>query len=128
MKIVKAYLGFLITFLVVDAIWIVAFAGNFYQKNLSHLLNSEPNFSLVGLFYLFYAAGAVYLIVMKAHDYISTLVSGTILGALTYGTFTITNYTLLNNWGLSIVITDILWGMFITAVCCCASYKLYKTN
>lgn len=128
MKIIKTYLGFLLTFLVVDAIWIVIFAGNFYKQQLAGVLSATPNFSLVGVFYLFYAAGAVYLLVIKARDYASSALGGAVFGAIAYGTYTVTNYTILDGWGMALVITDVLWGAFITAVSTCAAFYFYKNN
>lgn len=126
MKIIKAYMGFLLTFLVVDAIWITAFAGNFYKQQLSGVLSATPNFSLVGIFYFGYAAGAVYLLVIKASDCKSSLIAGAVFGALTYGTYTVTNYTILDGWSMAIVITDVLWGAFVTAVSTCTAFYFYN--
>ena len=126
MKTIKTYFVFLLTFLVIDAIWIVAFAGEFYQQQLtSGLLKTTPDYSLVGVFYLCYAAGAVYLCVCPAVNSGNALLSGAVFGALAYGTFSITNYTLIQGWLLTLVIVDVLWGAFLTAISCLASYRCY---
>lgn len=126
MNIIKSYFAFLITFLVVDFIWIGAFAGEFYKQQLVDILKTSPNFSLVAVFYLCYAAGVIYLVVKSAKSYKSTAVAGAVFGALAYGTFTITNYTLIKGWTMPVVITDVIWGAFVTAVSALAAYHFFK--
>jgi uncharacterized membrane protein len=126
MNTTKSYFAFLITFLVVDFIWIGAFAGEFYNQQLVGLLKTSPNYSLVGLFYLCYAAGVIYLVVQNAKSYQSSAFAGAVFGALAYGTFTITNYTLIEGWTLALVVTDVLWGAFITGVSSLVAYHFHK--
>ena len=128
MNIIKSYTAFLLTFLIIDMIWIGAFAGVFYQQQLGSLLKEAPDYSLVGVFYLCYAAGAVYLCVRPATNNRQALVSGAVFGALAYGTFTITNYTLLNGWSMPLVITDVIWGAWVTGVSTLAGYRLYQPD
>jgi uncharacterized membrane protein len=126
MNTIKSYLAFLFTFLVVDFIWIGAFAGEFYKQQLQDILKTSPNFSLVGLFYLCYAAGVIFLVVRSAKSYKSSAFAGAVFGALAYGTFTITNYTLIKGWTIPVVATDVMWGAFVTAVSAVAAYHFYK--
>lgn len=128
MKILKPYFAFLIIFLLIDVIWIAVFAGEFYQQQLSGILKSTPDYSLVGLFYLCYAAGAIYLCVRTAVNKFEVLLSGAVFGALAYGTFSVTNYTLLTVWTMPVVISDVLWGAFITAVSSLAAYRFYRSD
>lgn len=128
MRILKSYFAFLAVFLIIDMIWIAVFAGNFYQQQLSGVLKDTLNFSLVGPFYLCYAAGALYLCVRPAQYKHHALLSGAIFGAISYGTFSVTNYTLINGWTMPVVITDVLWGAFITAISSLASYQFYSNK
>ena len=126
MKTIKSYFAFLITFLVVDFIWIGAFAGEFYKQELGDMLKTSPDFALVGIFYLCYAAGAVYLLIKPAKSYQQSVLSGAIFGALAYGTFTISNYTLVEGWTMALVVTDVLWGIFVTGLCAIVGYHVYQ--
>ena len=42
---------------------------------------------------------------------------GFVLGAAAYGTYNLTNYALVVNWPLSIMIKDWLWGAVLTSSC-----------
>lgn len=126
MKFIKSYCALLLTFLLVDIIWITAFAGEFYQQQLGDLLKTNPDLSMVGVFYLCYAAGVVYLVVMKASNYSQSILGGAVFGALAYGTFTITNYSLIEGWTMPVLISDVSWGAFITALSAAAGFHFYK--
>ena len=126
MNVIKSYLAFLVSFLVIDFIWIAVFAAKFYQRHLSGLLSTTPDYSLVAIFYLCYAAGVLYLIIKPAKNHWHSAFSGGVFGALTYGTFTITNYTIFDAWSMAIVLTDILWGAFITGLCALVGFHWYK--
>lgn len=119
MTILKAYAGTLISFLVVDAVWIGFFVRNYYRKEVPHLLSDTPGIWAAGLFYLAYAAGVVFLAVQPAiatGSAKTALLNGAIIGGIAYGTYTITNYAVLKGWTLGLVLSDIAWGMFLTAL------------
>lgn len=125
MNFFQAMLGTTLTFLIVDAIWIALFVKSFYDREVGHLMSDSPNFAAAAIFYLLYAAGIVYLAVMPAlqtGQFSTAVLHGAALGALAYGTFTITNYAVLKGWPVSIVVTDIAWGIFLTALSAAAGY------
>ena len=81
---------------------------------------AQPNMVAATAFYLFYAAAIVALAVKPAlaTNKLGTAVGfGAIVGAVCYGTFTVTNYAILEAWTLPLVASDIAWGTFLTAVC-----------
>lgn len=120
MQFFRAYLGTTVTFLVVDAIWISLFVRDYYQDTVGHLLLDEPNFLAAGLFYVAYTAGVVVLAVKPAlalRKITVALCNGAVLGAVAYGTFTLTNYSVLTGWTGGLVFSDIVWGTFLTALC-----------
>lgn len=119
MSLLKAYLGTTISFLIVDAIWISFFVQSYYQQAVGHLLLDSPNFVAAGLFYLAYAAGVVVLAVQPAlasRSLKTAVVNGAVLGAIAYGTFTLTNFSVLKGWTTGLVFSDIAWGTFLTAL------------
>lgn len=116
MDYLKAFLGFLLVFLVVDAFWINLVIKNLYAREVGHLLRPHPNLVGVMAFYVVYAAAITYLIrdsVVK-QSVNSAFITGAVIGAIAYGTFTVTNYSVIQGWTMTLVITDILWGTFIT--------------
>ena len=122
---IKAYFGVLISFLVIDLAWIATFVRGYYQKEVGELMLDAPNGVAAGLFYLAYAAGIVLLAVRPAlaeGSVTTALINGAVIGALAYGTYTITNYAILKGWTTGLVVSDIAWGAFLTAVVAACGY------
>lgn len=125
MTFLKAYAGTLVSFLVVDAVWIALVVRSFYRKEVGHLLSDTPNMAAAGIFYLAYAAGVVVLAVqpaMTAGTVKIALVHGAIIGGIAYGTYTVTNYAVMKGWTMGLVLSDIAWGMFLTALAAGCGY------
>lgn len=125
MHFAKAYLGTAISFLVIDAIWITLVVTDYYRANVAHLLADSPEMAAAAVFYLAYAAGIVALAVrpaVAAGKAGAALVNGAILGAIAYGTYTVTNYAVLKGWTVGLVVSDIAWGSFLTAVSAACGY------
>lgn len=129
MTFLKAYVGVIVSFLVIDAVWIVLVAKPMYERTLGTMLRETPNFGAAALFYLAYAAGIVLLACLPALSSNSpktALINGAIIGGLSYGTFATTNYALLKGWTAGLVISDILWGIAVTAVVAWCGYLVAK--
>ena len=121
----RAFAGFLATFLIVDALWIAFVLRPFYEETLGDLLHHSPNLALAGVFYLGYAAGVVFLAVRparKSGSVRTAALNGGVIGALCYGTYTVTNSVLFDRWTMSLVLSDIIWGIFITSLCAGIGY------
>ena len=69
------------------------------------------------LFYLLYAAGIV-IFANGAQDatWRSALLYGALFGLFCYATFELTALALLKHWTWPVVIVDVAWGAFVTAV------------
>lgn len=122
MEHVKAYFGFLVTFLVIDAVWISSVVKPLYQREVGHLLAESPNMAAAVVFYLGYALGVVVLAIKPAKTNKEALLLGGFFGLLAYGTFTVTNYALLEGWSATILFSDLAWGAFITGISACVGY------
>lgn len=125
MALTKAFIATIVTFLVVDAVWIAVFVRNYYETQVGALLRDTPNFIAALVFYLAYAFAVVVLAVRPAlaSERVGEALSlGALLGAIAYGTFTITNYAVLTDWTMGLVISDIVWGTFLTAVVAASGY------
>ncbi len=126
MTLIKAYLGTLIPFLVIDIAWIALVLRNFYQRQIPDLLGESANGAAALVFYIAYVAGIVYLAILpalKARSMRLALLNGAALGALAYGTYTVTNYAIFTVWTLALVASDIIWGTVLTAVCAICGYS-----
>lgn len=125
MTLIKAFIATIVTFLVIDAIWISLFVVDYYETQVGSLMRETPNFVAALVFYLAYAIAVVVLAVRPAlaSERVSeALMLGALLGAIAYGTFTITNFAVLEGWTMGLVISDIAWGTFLTAVVAASGY------
>lgn len=122
---VKAYFGALIFFLVLDLAWILLVVKPFYARQIGQLMRESPSMGAAGAFYLFYIAGVVALAVqpaLAADSVRPALINGAILGAVAYGTYTVTNFAILQGWTTGLVWSDVLWGAFLTAASAAAGF------
>lgn len=125
MTYLRAWLGALIAFLVIDLAWIVLVVRDLYEQQVGSLLRESPNMAASALFYVAYTAGIVYLAVQPALQSASVktaLLRGAAFGALAYGTYTVTNYAIFETWTMTLLVSDILWGAFLTAACAGCGY------
>ena len=122
MHTVKAYLGFIVTYLVIDAVWILTVVRPLYYRDLSHLLAESPDMLAAIIFYLAYPFGVVIFVIKPAVSKVNVLTLGSLFGLITYGTYTLTNYALLKGWTVTILLSDAAWGAFITSVSAFAGY------
>lgn len=121
----KGYVAILVGFLAIDAVWIGLVAKHLYESDLGESLRSPPGAAAAGAFYLVYAAGIMFFAVrpaLKDASAGSAVFNGAFLGLLCYGTFTVTNYAILTVWTPMLLVTDVLWGAFITAVAAAIGY------
>lgn len=122
---IKAYIASIVTFLVIDAIWIALVVRSYYESQIGSLLRETPDFIAALVFYLAYAFAVVVLAVkpaLSSKRLVDALMLGALLGAIAYGTFTITNYAVLKDWTIGLVVSDIAWGTFLTAVVAASGY------
>lgn len=125
MKFLIAYLATAFVFLVIDYFWLGFVMKDYFQSQLGHLMADEVNLTVAALFYLFYAAGVVFLCVNPALDsgeWTKALINGAILGFLAYGTYDITNMATLKDWPVMMSVIDISWGTGLTAISAVAGY------
>ena len=118
-QIIVAYLATAFVFLVADAIMLTNVMKPLFVKHLGDAILESPRFGPAAVFYLFYIAGAIWLVsvpALRADDPTQALINGAILGALAYGTYEFTSYAVMRDWSLQMVITDGIWGTVLTGV------------
>ena len=99
----------LISFIILDSIWIKIFVKDCYLNELRQLLNLSGGDKIqVNIL------AAVYPNMSKS--WYKSLIDGALIGLITYGTFDLTSHALFKGWSWSITIPDILWGMFLCGV------------
>lgn len=108
-----------LSFLILDAIWLSWTVKSFYQTQIGHLLAPSPSFLTAGIFYLIFTLSLCIFVIFPSlqYDYsiIKTLFLGTIFGLVTYATYDLTNQATLNSWPILVTIVDMIWGSFLSA-------------
>ena len=125
MTFVTSYIAGLITFLIIDFIWLKYVALGFYRSNIGHLMTDQPNLVTAGLFYLVYVVGVVILAVnpaLEKQQWTIAVLYGGLLGLVAYGTYDITNLATLKGWPPLVAIVDVIWGTILTATVATVSY------
>jgi uncharacterized membrane protein len=125
MNVIKPLLVMLLALLVLDALWILVFMQGFYEREIGELLKTDPNLVAAISFYIAYPLGAFWLAVvpaLKLQSIKMALVNGGVLGGVAYGTFAITNLSIIEGWSISLTVTDLVWGIFVTAIVSVCGY------
>lgn len=128
MNYVKMYLIALIVFVIIDGFWLLVISKNLYQKEIGHLLSSNPNILAAVLFYLLFLIGLVYFVINPGVDKESIktiIISGVLFGLITYATYDLTNLATLKEWPLKITIIDLIWGSTISCLVSVITYYVY---
>ncbi len=124
-----AYAGTLLSFLLIDAIWLGLIAKSFYRDQLGDLMLPSPNFAVAAIFYLFFAAAIVVLAVrpgLGAESLWTTVGYGALLGLAAYGTYDMTNLSTLKGWPVTLSIVDMVWGTVLTAAASACGYAAVR--
>lgn len=110
---------YLATFLVlipIDFLFLGTIAKSFFQSQVGDMLG-EVRLAPAILFYLLYIVG-ILVFVSGSPDatWQSTLLYGALFGLFCYATFELTALSLLKHWTWPVVIMDVAWGSFVTAL------------
>jgi uncharacterized membrane protein len=108
------YVATLLVMVLLDMSWIGGLARDFYKNRISNLeFHAVP----AVLFYLIYAVGVVIFVNSGVNvTWQSTLIYGALFGFFAYATYDLTNLATLRGWSVELVIVDIAWGAFVTAI------------
>ena len=112
----------IITFLILDAIWVGLIATKLYTNTIGHLLRMsggqiQPNWLAAIVVYIALIIGVLVFAIPKAHgNPWMALVWGALFGAITYATYDFTNLSVLANWPLSTSIIDTIWGAVLCGI------------
>jgi uncharacterized membrane protein len=118
------YLATLIVLMPVDFLFLGMVAKGFFASQVGDMLG-EIRLAPAILFYLLYVAGVV-VFVSGPRDagWQSTLLYGALFGLFCYATFELTALSLLKHWTWPVVIVDVSWGIFVTALSSTAGFLI----
>ena len=113
---VVLYLATLLVIVPIDILFLGVVAKGFFTSQVGHLLG-EIKLAPAILFYLLYVAGTVIFVSGgQGATWQSTLLYGALFGLFCYSTFELTSMSMLKDWSWAVVVVDIAWGTFVTAV------------
>ena len=123
---VVLYLATMIVLIPIDFLFLGLVAKNFFAAQVGDMLGDIKPAPAV-LFYLLYVAGILVFVSGPATaTWQSTLLYGALFGLFCYATFELTSLTMLKHWTWAVVVVDVSWGVFVTAVS--ATLGLMITN
>jgi uncharacterized membrane protein len=125
MRYLKAFAAAAAAFLVVDIAWISLVLRDVYEAQIGSMMRPAASVWAAAMFYVGYIGAILFVAVRPAlaEKHIATaLLHGGVLGAVAYGTYTLTNYAIFAQWSVLLVVSDIAWGTFLTAISAAAGY------
>jgi uncharacterized membrane protein len=115
---IKLYLIALPVFFVIDMVWLVLVAKDFYKKQIGFLMKPDINWYAAIIFYLLFIAGLVTFVISPAvekQSWLHALLFGAFFGLITYATYDLTNLATMKDWPLLVTIVDLIWGTVLAA-------------
>jgi uncharacterized membrane protein len=112
---VVLYLATLIVLVPIDFLFLGLAAKGFFTSQVGDMLG-EIRLAPAILFYLLYVGGIVIFVSGWAGTLSSTLLYGALFGFFCYMTFELTSLSLLKHWTWAVVVVDVCWGTFVTAL------------
>lgn len=110
------YLATFIVMIPVDFLFLGTIAKSFFTSQVGDMLG-QVRLAPAILFYLLYVVGIVIFVNgSPGATWKSTLLFGGLFGLFCYATFELTSMSLLKHWTWPVVIVDIAWGTFVTAL------------
>jgi uncharacterized membrane protein len=126
---IKLFLIALPLFFIIDMIWLVLVAKNFYSKHLGFLMRPDINWTSAIIFYLLFIVALIAFVISPALEKQSlryALLYGAFFGLVTYATYDLTNLATLKDWPLIVTVVDLIWGMVLSASIAVLTYLIYN--
>lgn len=121
----RLFLIALPVFFIIDMIWLVLVAKNFYQEQIGFLMKPDVNWLAAIIFYLLFIVGLVIFVISPAvekNSWIHALLYGALFGLITYATYDLTNLATLKDWPILVTVVDLVWGSVLAASVSVISY------
>ena len=116
-KYIFTYIVTLISFVASDLVWLMWLARPTYVAEMGNLLRKEPQLFVAVAFYLLYAAGLMFFAIspgLKAGSIMYAMFVGAALGLVAYGTYDLTNLSVVDGFNLRIALIDLVWGTVLS--------------
>ena len=128
MQFIKLLAESLVTFLVLDALWITQVASPWMKKAVPHLMSATPNWLAAVAFYLLYLGILLALFLIPGINnkvgYQTIAFQSFLFGLACYATYDLTNLAVMKGFPLSMALADMIWGATVTMLTALIIYKL----
>ena len=124
---IKLFFIALPVFFVIDMIWLVLIAKDFYRKQVGFLMRPDINWFAATVFYILFIAGLVIFVISPAVEkksWVHALISGSLFGLIAYATYDLTNLATMKNWPLLVTVIDLIWGTVLAASVSALTYLI----
>ncbi len=113
---VVLYLATQVILIPIDLLFLGVVAKGLFTAQVGDMLGEIRPVPAI-LFYLLYVAGIlIFVSGAAAATWQTTLAYGALFGLFCYATFELTSLSLLKHWTWTVVVVDVSWGMFATAL------------
>ncbi len=127
----RAALGAAVTFVLLDAVWIVTAAGPLFRSTMGAAMLDVPRAVPAIAFYILYPLGLALLAVcpaLRQESFAAALLLGAATGALAYGTFDLTNLALLEAYATHLALIDWAWGTLVSSLAAAGGFLFARRN
>lgn len=127
-QIVLSVFAILLTFALLDGIWLGWFATSWYTTEMQGLLRSEYITWPWLVFYLMYGSVTFVLAIVpnREKSWAYAAIDGALLGLASYGAYNLTCYSIIEGFSLKIMIIDWTWGTFLTSMSALAGWFAFQ--
>ncbi|KAL6750247.1 hypothetical protein V8C86DRAFT_2817428 [Haematococcus lacustris] len=116
----------LLVFILMDVAWIALVAGPLFKKVLGPLMRPQPGILAGLLAWLIIVTGVWYFAAAAARTPQRALTQGLLLGAVIYGTYELTNTSVISTWTWSLAAADMAWGSFACGMAALTQQQLQR--
>jgi uncharacterized membrane protein len=102
----------IVSFLIIDFVWIALVVNPLYKKNLPEDFMADPvRMTYAVAFYLLFSFTLWFLFIRKNPTLDTELLLEVFLFGLTaYATYSLTNMAIIEAWNIKVTIPDLIWG------------------
>lgn len=118
---VKLILLGLITFVIVDLVWLGFLMRDFYAKQLAGKLRMAngamaPQWPAAVCTWFLLVLGIYLFVLPQSSSLMQAIGFGALYGFIVYGVYDLSNYATLAGWPLEVVVADMLWGCVLNGL------------
>jgi uncharacterized membrane protein len=116
MTILILYAVTAVIFLALDAVMLTFVMSPLFKSHIADMMLTEIRGVPAAAFYLAYVAGLVYLVSWPGlRSGAPIVIPAAVIGAMAYGAYEFTSYSIMKGWHPSMVAMDFTWGTVLTA-------------